>query len=84
MSPRQQPTVRRRSARTTAVLAVMVALGAAIPAARAQVAQHVLKNLSSGPPADPLPPLRANRPSAVEMAAKPRQHPYLFFDVNSR
>jgi hypothetical protein len=62
----------------------MVALGAAIPAARAQVAQHVLKNLSSGPPADPLPPLRANRPSAVEMAAKPRQHPYLFFDVNSR
>ena len=84
MSPRQQPTVRRRSARATAVLAVMVALGAAIPAARAQVAQHVLKNLSSGPPADPLPPLRANRPSAVEMAAKLRQHPYLFFDVNSR
>jgi hypothetical protein len=46
--------------------------------------EHVLKNLSSGPPADPLPPLRPNHPSATEMAAQPRQHPYLFFDAQSR
>jgi uncharacterized protein DUF4962 len=44
----------------------------------------VLTNLCSGPPADPLPPLRANRPSASEMAATPRRHPYLFFEADSR
>ena len=46
--------------------------------------EQALTNLCSGPPADPLPPLRANRPSAAEMAAQPRQHPYLFFDAGSR
>jgi len=48
------------------------------------VRERVLRNLSSGPPADPLPPLRENRPSAAEMAAKPQQHPYLFFTAETR
>jgi len=39
----------------------------------------MLKNLCAGPPADPLLPLRANKPSAAGMAATPKQHPYLFF-----
>lgn len=45
----------------------------------------VLQDISSGgPPADPLPPLRSNRPSAREMASRVRPHPYLFFDSDSR
>lgn len=46
--------------------------------------ENVLHNLSSGPPADPLQQLGANKPSAGEMADYPRQHPYLFFDSSSR
>ena len=44
-------------ARAITFLAAILALGAGIHVARAQVTQHVLKNLSSGPPADPLPPI---------------------------
>ena len=44
---------------------------------------QVLANLCSGPPADPLPPIRDNSPSAAEMAGSPREHPYLFFDKTS-
>lgn len=46
--------------------------------------EQILPNLSSGPPADPLPALRPNQPSAARMAAQPRTHPYLFFDTVSR
>ena len=62
------------------VLLAMVGTAAAVAAP----GEHVLRNLCSGPPGDPLPPVRANHPSAAEMAARPRQHPYLFFDAVSR
>ena len=55
-----------------------------VSSAHAEPKEHILKNLCSGPPADPLPPLRPNKPTAAEMTAKPRQHPYLFFDASSR
>jgi hypothetical protein len=66
-----------------AVLGHVPAMPASLTAATTTV-KHVLPNLCSGPPADPLPPLRPNQPSAAEMAAKPKQHPYLFFDAASR
>lgn len=47
-------------------------------------AERDLPNLSSASTADPLPRLRANRPAAAEMAARPRVHPYLFFDASTR
>ena len=61
--------------------ALLAAVGAL--AGETTLVEHVLPNLCSGPPADPLPPVRANHPSAAEMAARPRQHPYLFFDAAS-
>jgi hypothetical protein len=84
MIARQPPGMGLSRAGVTAVLAAILALTAGIERAPAQAAQHVLTNLSSGAAADPLPPLRANRPSAAEMAAKPRRHPYMFFDAGSR
>ena len=76
----ERPKLSRWS--TAAMLVLIHAL--TIISARAELHEHVLKNLSSGPPADPLPPLRSNKPSAAEMAAKPRQHPYLYFNAQSR
>lgn len=43
-----------------------------------------LPNLASAIPWDPLPPLRANHPSAAEMAQVKQAHPYLFFTAESR
>ena len=62
---------------------VVFLAAAGMAAAVAAPVEHVLSNLCSGPPADRLPPVRANHPSAAEMAAQPRQHPYLFFDSAS-
>jgi len=56
----------------------LVATGAGAPETR------IPQNRALGPPADPLLPVRDNRPSAAEMAGHPRQHPYLFFDAASR
>jgi hypothetical protein len=56
----------------------------ALSQAAVQAEQLTLKNLCSGPPADPLPPLRPNHPPAAAMASQPKQHPFLFFTAASR
>ena len=66
------------------ILSVALLALAVTTAALAAPGEHVLRNLCSGAPGDPLPPVRANHPSAAEMAVRRRQHPYLFFDVGSR
>ncbi|MBM4080030.1 MAG: DUF4962 domain-containing protein, partial [Planctomycetes bacterium] len=66
---------------TVSFLVVMAVVAFGQESARVE---RALPNLCSGPPGDPLPPVRPNRPPAAEMAAKRRQHPYLFFDAESR
>jgi len=48
------------------------------------VTETALENLVSRYRADPIPTIRENRPPAGEIATRPRRHPYLFFDAESR
>jgi Domain of unknown function (DUF4962) len=66
-----------------AFVAVAPLLDVSASNGHAQVSERVLKNLVVLP-SDPLPPVRANKPSAAEMSATPKQHPYLFFTANER
>jgi hypothetical protein len=68
------------------MLAGFVALCSSLSGAgSAAPAEILLPNLAAGnPPADPLPPLRRNRPSAEDMARRPKTHPYLLFDAAGR
>lgn len=68
---------------TGLVLLAGVVLGSGIPAVAAS--ERRLPNLAEqGPPADPLPVLRGNRPTAAEIASRVAGHPSLFFDRKGR
>lgn len=67
-------------ARFTAACAALTAVWTAAAAPR----EVRLPNLAAHVPADPLPPLRENRPTASEMARSSQSHPYLFFTRATR